>query len=320
MPLDSHLPVLDAEQERLSQRLSDLKPGSRGLYVYGSVGRGKTWLCDAFFESLPGDSKRRMHFHEFFRALHESVWLNRTAGARAHAPVESAIGRLVDGVDLLYFDEFHVHDSGDAALITRVLEYLFSNGVTLLATSNYAPQALLPDPNFHDLIQPCVDLIEQNLDIVSLAGNLDYRRTVGQAAGTGFASGTWSTSSSLNVPDPAEYTTLTSGGHSFTAKRAADRQLWFRFADLCEADSAVGDYLAWASAFDVWVIESVPRMGETTMQARQRFANVVDVLSDQDVTLHLLSEHTLQEAIAGDNLPVDFLRTASRLALLHVIE
>jgi cell division protein ZapE len=343
--------VLDAEQQRLvealdafgarvsgggrasvDERMMDaVRPATgagRGLYIHGPVGRGKTWLSDAFFDALPTEAKRRTHFHGFFRGLHESIWRNRSSGLSEPGQViADAIAELLDGIELLYFDEFHVHDSGDAALITRVLEEVFARGVSVLATSNYAPGDLLPDANFHDLFEPGIILIERHLEVFELGGTIDYRRLAPATAGTGFAAGGWLTPGSarqlgdagLVAPHADEQATLSASGHHFTARRAHDGQVWFRFDELCEVDSVVGDYLRWASVYQSWVVEGVPVLHTASMQARQRFANLIDVLADRNVTLHIISAHDPADALQVTAETRDFERTTSRLALLRQI-
>lgn len=323
MPLDAHQQQF---VDRLDQLHADLVAGVRpqGIYLHGAVGRGKTWLCDQFFERLPGPAKRRVHFHGFFQQLHRDIWNRRTEdpAAAGHA-VNRAVAGLIDGVDLLYFDEFHVHDSGDAALVLLVLDDVLASGVALLATSNYAPADLLPGP-FHHVFERGIQLIEQHLDVVELGGDHDYRGDAANPARGGFASGSWLTpgttaqlsASGLRRPAASEQSQLSAGGHRFTARRADARQLWFSFAELCERDSSVADYLHWAADYDAWVVEGVPRLGDTTPQAAKRFANLVDVLCDRDATLHVLSEHPRDAVFDGPNLPLDSARAASRLALL----
>src|SRR5690554_1021397 len=241
MPLDpDQLRIVD-RLDHLRADLVDSEASPRGLYVHGAVGRGKTWLCDQFFEQLPGTAKRRVHFHSFFRELHRDIWNHRLEDpTAARNAVDRAVSELLDGVNLLYFDEFHVHDSGDAALVLRVLDDLLASDVTLLATSNYAPADLLPGP-FHHVFERGIRLIQQNLDVVELGGDHDYRRDdLGHRAG-GFAHGAWLTPGTadqllahgLTVPEPSERVQLSAGGHRFTARRADARQLWFSFAELC---------------------------------------------------------------------------------------
>ncbi|MEX1078943.1 MAG: cell division protein ZapE [Homoserinimonas sp.] len=322
--------TLDADQQHIIGRLdrlaSALSAGETpsGLYLYGSVGRGKTWLCDRFFEQLPTSAKRRVHFHSFFRQLHRDIWSHRARDpAASRHSVDRAVAALLDGIDLLYFDEFHVQDSGDAALVLRVLDEVLASDVTLVATSNYAPADLLPGP-FHHVFEGGIQLIEHNLDVVQLGGDHDYRRGGAGVSRGGFADGSWCTltasaqprSAALSRPTLSEQTQLTAGGHRFTARRTQGRQLWFSFAELCERDSSVADYLHWAMDYDVWVVDGVPLMADATPQAAKRFANLVDVLCDRDATLHILSDHSLDAVFDRSRLPLDSARTASRLALL----
>lgn len=326
--------ALDVEQQRIVDRLDRLGAGllsgtaPRGIYLHGAVGRGKTWLCDRFFEQLPIPAKRRVHFHSFFRQLHQSIWDSRMddtdAEGEARNAIDSAIATLLIGVDLLYFDEFHVHDSGNAALIHRVLAELFASDVTLLATSNFPPKQLLPGP-FHHVFDAGIELLQANLDIVELEGATDYRRSTIRRQASGFARGHWlvpGTDAQLALvplmrPAAAERSRLTAGGHRFMAKRTSDRQLWFSFAELCERDTSVSDYLEWVDDFDTWVLDGVPPFGQTSAHAAQRFANLVDVLCDRGVTLHVLSEHPREQIATGEQLPLDVLRITSRLAMLH---
>lgn len=332
-PRASSLVALDAEQLQLVEALDTFGErmaagGGRGLYVHGAVGRGKTWLCDEFFESLTGTAKRRTHFHSFFRGLHSAIWRNRSHGLSAPGlVVADAIAELLDGVDLLYFDEFHVHDSGDAALISRLLEEIFARGVSVLATSNYTPDDLMPEADFHDLFEPAIALIEHNMDVFALGGTLDYRRLPRSTTGTGFAAGGWLTpgtarqfaDAGLVSPHPDEEATLSTDGHDFIARRASDGQVWFRFEELCEADSSVSDYLSWASVYPHWVVEGVPPLDTTTTHARQRFANLIDVLADKNVTLQIVSDHTADHVLQPSAATLDFARTTSRLALLRQV-
>ncbi|MHA6694343.1 cell division protein ZapE [Homoserinimonas sp. A520] len=330
MPLHPSCP-LDADQQRVVDHLDRLGEAilggdaPPGVYLHGAVGRGKTWLCDQFFEQLPVSGKRRVHFHGFMHRLQRDVWNQRLQDPSAAGnAVDRAVAALLEGIDLLYFDEFHVHDSGDAALVLRVLDDVLASNVTLLATSNYRPHALLPGP-FHHVFERGIRLIEENLQVVQFGGSHDYRRHGAGVAKTGFAAGSWLHPGSvdqlgavgLTLPVASERQRLTGGGHRFAARRASGRQLWFTFAELCERDSAVADYLGWAADYDTWVLEGVPRLADASPQAAKRFGNLIDVLCDQGAILHVLSEHSLDAVFGGTRLPLDSDRTASRLAMLQ---
>jgi cell division protein ZapE len=172
--------LLDDAQLAAAEQLEDLldrvsaRPGRRhpeaggGAYLWGPVGRGKTWLLDRFHGLAGG---QRFHFHEFYRALHAEVWA-RTGTADA---MDRALDALLGDARVLCFDELHLHDAGDATLLSRALRTLLGRGVTLVATSNYPPEGLLPDPLFHELAEPLIDLLESRLDVLRVDGPVDYR-------------------------------------------------------------------------------------------------------------------------------------------------
>ncbi|WP_280213799.1 cell division protein ZapE [Nocardia cyriacigeorgica] len=177
----------DADQERAAAALGRLldrhhrpRKHHRGVYLHGRPGRGKTMVMDRFFASVDSKRKRRFHFHTFFASLH--------AENHARGSIDKAIDTLLGNAQLVCFDEFHVHDIGDAMLIARMLDVLFARRLTLVVTSNYAPAELLPNPLFHDHFLPTIERIVAELDVVSLDGPLDYR-TVAHGRATGFRAG-----------------------------------------------------------------------------------------------------------------------------------
>lgn len=279
----------------------------RGVYVHGPAGRGKSWLVGAHFDALPAETKRRVHFHGFFGELHRAIFRN------GH-DTDAAIDELLGEVDVLYFDEFHVHDSGDAVLLTRLLRRVLERGVRLLVTSNYAPGKLLPNPVFHPLIEPAVALIEQNLEVIEIDGGRDYRREAGSR--DRFARGAWLTGP-IELPAPSERVVLTAAGHRFSARAVRGRQVWFAFTELCEAPTSVNDFVEWAERFDDWVVDDVPPLATVSLGARGRFGNLVDVLADRGHRLTVVA-HVPRNEFAADagGLP-DIGRTLSRLALLR---
>lgn len=156
----------------MAEQLAQLGQGQpRSLYLYGSVGRGKSWLLDGFFQAVPVEAKRRLHFHDFFARLHQ--------GMHRHRALDDALGatldELVGGCQVLCFDEFHVHDIGDAMLLTRLFNALFARGVFLLVTSNYAPEGLLPNPLYHERFLPVIRLINGRMQVLEVGGDTDFR-------------------------------------------------------------------------------------------------------------------------------------------------
>ncbi|MGW0248252.1 cell division protein ZapE [Nocardia goodfellowii] len=179
---------LDADQSRALARLSELvdrhgRPAERGrgVYLHGRPGRGKTMVMDRFYASVRSERKRRFHFHDFFALLH--------AAAHEFRSIDKGIDRLLGGARLVCFDEFHVHDIGDAMLIARLLDALFARHIVLVVTSNYPPGDLLPNPLFHDRFEPTIARIVQHLDVLSVDGAIDYRTRATHDRRQGFASG-----------------------------------------------------------------------------------------------------------------------------------
>ncbi|KQV05162.1 cell division protein ZapE [Leifsonia sp. Root112D2] len=325
--------ALDADQSRVARRLTRLGSelqgtggtAPRGVYLWGPAGRGKTWLLDTFVATLPAGAVRRIHFHGFFRQLHESIQRNREHSDAGASAIEAAVDELLGGASLLHFEEFHVHDSGNAALLVRLLETLFEKGVTFVASSNYAPTELFADPNFHYVFRPGIALIMRHLDVLALDGGVDYRREAGEAARRlGFARGRWFTSASGGEPadavprhpQPDEAVVLTVDGRSIRARRAHDGEVWFAFAELLEASTAVSDYLALCMRFDSWVLDDVPDFAHASAGARQRFVNLIDVLCDLGIELRVIAATPREALAAVADLPADMPRTLSRLAML----
>jgi len=304
--------TLDDAQRRAGAALAT----DRNLYLWGPVGRGKSWLMATYFAALPTDRKVRVHFHEFFRDLHLAIRRHRN-------DLAAALDDLLGGVDVVCFDEFHVHDPADGKFIARLLPALLDRDIRIILTSNYPPHTLLPNPLFHTDFVPTIELIEQALTVVTVDGPADYRTISGHEAG--FAAGWWITPAEVDLPGlrepaPDEHRTLDPAGHPIHVLRAIDGCLWLDFADLCEKTTAPADYLALAGDFPRWTIGNIPDLRTAGREPAQRFANVVEVLYDRDVTTVFVAATPL-DALAGDALmPVDIDRVLSRLGQLRRIE
>jgi cell division protein ZapE len=296
---------LDDAQLDAITKLNELAGRRRGVYLHGPVGRGKSFLADALFDVLP-EPKKRVHFHAFFQELHRRI------SERLHerGAVARAVKELIGPATVLAFDELHVHDVGDAMLMTRLLEALQARRVMIIATSNYPPDGLLPNPLYHDHFLPGITLIKELMDAVELNGATDYRHLHTEPRSR-FETGEITKAADL----PTIPTTLGVNGRTITALGTDDTKVWFGFGDLCEKPTSTQDYLVLADDFDDWVIVGVPRLETRDREAQQRFANVVDVLVDKDVRLTLVSDHPLGDIIGGH--PLDLARTASRLELIN---
>ncbi len=319
-------------------RLSRRRKAPRSVYLHGPVGRGKSWVMDSFYAQLPG-RKRRVHFHDFFRKLHTGV--QSATGSRADGTaIQQAVDSLLAGIDVLCFDEFHVHDVGDGMFIARLLRTAAERRVPLVVTSNYPPDTLLPNPLWHDHFVPTIAVIKEMMDIVEINGSTDFRRNPavpgddgepreGFRRGRVISPGTPRQLGAFGLfpPPPSEQRTLTPTTQPLRAKAAGD-VLWVAFAELCGGLMSTSDYLALAAEYRVWVVDGVPSPGHESADgsaaAWQRFSNAVDVLYDEDVTPFLVGRGPLDwdagDARHGSALPVDMARIASRLSLLGRVE
>ncbi len=291
---------------------------ARSLYLHGPVGRGKSWLLDGFFQALPIAQKQRVHFHDFFAQLHRDMFTHREQDDALAVALDE---RLAD-CQVLCFDEFHVHDIGDAMLITRLFKALFERGVLVLVTSNYAPQGLLPNPLYHERFKPVIDLIDARMEVLEVSSPQDFRSLPQAQSAQRFTSGqyvwpgTASQRAALDLPAadcPPQ--PLAVGHRTLMCRRHAGRSVAFTFNDLCEQLTAVMDYLLLCQDYDHWVIDGLPQLAECPIAVQQRFINLVDVLYDRDKHLVLIGEQPLDIALGGQ--AIDLARTASRLGQLQ---
>ncbi|WP_171467171.1 AFG1/ZapE family ATPase [Cellulosimicrobium sp. 72-3] len=315
----------------------------------------------AVADGLPAGATKRVHVYDLFRELHAAIHARRVTAltgprpavgqggptrgwrTRATAPVaeptpprpseespeprpgavDSAIDGLLRGTTLLYLDELHLHDTGDATLLTRLLRRAFAAGVVVLATSNYEPGTLLPNPLWHHVAEPGIALLRAHLDVVELAGPTDYR-TLGGRGRAGFAAGAWlrpGTTAQLDArglrrPGADEATAVRTGSRTFPVTAARAHELWVTFDDLAGRPTSTLEYLDWSVRFRRWVVTDVPLLTAVDREAQQRFIAVVDVLVDADVELVVTSPHALGTFRTALPDRPDAFRTASRLQLL----
>ncbi|MBJ8340277.1 cell division protein ZapE [Antrihabitans sp. YC3-6] len=297
--------ALDHAQLRAAEVLA--ARGAHGVYLSGPVGRGKTWLLDAYFGSLVTQRKRRYHFHSFFADLHR--------GAHKQGSIDSAIASLVGDCEVLCFDELHVHDIGDAKLVAKVLEYIFGRQIRLVVTSNYRPDELLPNPLFHMKFLPTIASILRMMTVVAVDGTQDYRRTATSRAATGFAGGSYAVG--LRNPRCGTIMIPVGGNRSVRAIAFGENDIRLTFDDLCGRPTGPADYVILAKTFKRWTIVGVPRLATSNSDAVARFCSVVDVLHDSAVQLSVEAELPLAEVLRGTEEVLDIGRAASRLYTLH---
>lgn len=278
---------------------------TRGAYLHGAVGRGKSWMADRILAAVDAP-KRRLHVHGFLAELSRHM-------AREGKPLPDAVRALLGDARFLLLDEFHVHDIADAIMLRRTVTTLLEANVAILMTSNYPPERLLPDPSFHDAVLPAIEAIQRHLDVVHLAGAHDYRLESQHRAG--FASGTWRVGPD-DAARPRDHQVALSGTRGLSVIAASEEALSVHWDELCASAVSVNDYLSLAARYPRWELVGVPAPEAIETEPFQRLAYLLDVLVDADLPLHIRSTVTRDEFRAAGNLPRDADRLLSRLALL----
>jgi cell division protein ZapE len=297
--------ALDAEQHAAVDALSE--PAVEGYYLWGPVGRGKTVLAEHYLAAVPGKT-RRFHFHGFFRDLQREIFGGGVS-------LTGAIARVVGPAQAVLFDEFHVHDVADAVYLTAVLRWLRDEGVLLIATSNYAPADLLPDPEYHHQFVPAIALIEELLTVVPLGEGVDYRGGVEGTQPIGFAAGTWRVAASDAVLQST--VALDPDGVRLRAVSAETDGAVFTFEELCGRPLAANQYLWLADRFRRLTLRAMPDPAEVGREPLQRFGILVDILHDRDVALDVTAAGPPERILDAAAPPRDAARAVSRLALLR---
>jgi cell division protein ZapE len=294
-----------------------------GLYLWGGVGRGKTFLIDLFFDGLPVAHKRRTHFHRFMRDVHERL--------RAHAgerdPLVAIAREWRATLRVLVLDEFHVSDIGDAMLLGRLLERLFAEGVVLVTSSNAAPEALYKDGLQRARFLPAIALIERNCAVVHLDSPVDYRlraltRSPVYRAPLDADSDAWLESRwhELRGDDAHRDGSIELEGRKIATRARSKGMAWFDFAALCEGPRGASDYIEIASEFHTVLLGGVPAFDAQRDDAARRFVTLIDELYDRHVNFICTAAAEPTALYRGERLAAAFERTASRLIEMRSAE
>ncbi|MEO6366096.1 MAG: cell division protein ZapE [Luteimonas sp.] len=294
----------------------DQPPAAQGLYLWGGVGRGKTFLVDLFFEGLPIGEKRRTHFHRFMRDVHQQLRVH--SGERDPlATIASQWGRQWR---VLVLDEFFVSDIGDAMLLGRLLEKLFAEGVTLVTSSNTPPRELYKDGLQHARFEPAIALIEKHCAVVHLDSPTDYRlraltRSPVYRVPLDGQSDAWLHSRwrELGGDDAHRDGSIELEGRKIATRARCKGMAWFDFAGLCEGPRGSADYIEIAQEFHTVLLGGIPAMDAQHDDAARRFVTLVDELYDRHVNLVCTAAAAPPALYTGDRLRDAFARTASRL-------
>jgi cell division protein ZapE len=289
---------------------------ARGLYLWGPVGRGKTWLMDLFFQSLPFPERRRRHFHRFMHDVHAQL----KSLSNVEAPLETVAERLAQQVRVLCFDELFVTDIADAMILGGLFGGLFRRGVTLVATSNVPPGDLYRDGLQRARFLPAIELIEQHVEVVTAAGDRDYRLRQLTQAGTYLPSGDDDTAARLRtlfgeLSDHADASdgTVEIEGRTIPVVRQSEGAVWFDFGALCAGPRSQDDYIEIARNYQSLVLSDVPVMDTLREDEARRFIALVDELYDRCVKLVISAAAPPAQLYRGERLQLEFQRTASRL-------
>ena len=288
----------------------------RGLYLWGGVGRGKTFLVDLFFECLPGTHKQRVHFHRFMQRVHADL---RALG-EVSDPLKHIAERIAADCRVLCFDEFCVNDIGDAMLLGGLLSALIERDVVLVATSNTAPANLYRDGLQRARFLPTITLLETACVVHEMVSSQDYRLRVLNQARVFHVPADADAERALEncllrlAPGPVERpAALEIAERRIHARAITDGVAWFEFAELCDGPRAASDYIEIARDFNTVLVSSIPQFTPHSESAARRFVHLVDELYDRNVKLICSAAAPPQELYAGGKLHDEFARTASRL-------
>lgn len=295
----------------------EVRQPCKGLYFWGGVGRGKTYLVDTFYECLPFDDRMRVHFHRFMQRVHHD--LKALQGEKN--PLDQVADRLAKEARILCFDEFFVSDITDAMILGSLMEKLFARGVTLVATSNIVPDRLYEDGLQRARFLPAIALINRHTDIINVDSGTDYRlRTLEQAEIyhsplDAAAEANLAASFVGLVPhaDACGAGEIDINGRPISCRRRADEVIWCDFKALCDGPRSQNDYIEIARLYHAVLVSGVPQLQGAQDDMARRFINMVDEFYDRGVKLIISAAAPIDALYSGGRLEFEFQRTCSRL-------
>ena len=336
----------DAAQEKIVARLADLQqrlqaaqPGrllsilrrlsanrtkaTKGLYIWGGVGRGKTFLMDLFFDALAIDDKTRIHFHRMMHDVHTRL----KALGDVEDPLDKVAADIADSTRLLCFDEFFVSDIGDAMILSRLLEGLFQRGVALVATSNSKPDDLYRDGLQRQRFLPAIDLLKRHTEVVNMDGDVDYRLRLMQQAGTYLSPDDAAANARLqHFFDESASCQITPNrmldinGREIRARFCAKSIAGFDFEDICDGPRSQNDYIEIARWYPTVIVSGIPELDGSLENQARRFIALVDEFYDRRVKLIVSAAHEAGRLYTGSRLQFEFERTISRLTEMQTTQ
>ncbi len=294
----------------------------KSVWFFGGVGRGKSFLMDAFYAGVSIQRKTRIHFHAFMRGVHEKL--------RAHKNEADPLLRVADDITkkyrLLCFDEFHVSDIADAMILGRLLEALFERGIVICTTSNYHPSALYPNGLQRDRFAPAIAMILEKFDVIEVDAGIDYRLRALTQIETFYVPNSPEAQAKLSASFDRlrtthdEPTVLTIEGRTINAKRVAGNVAWFDFRALCEGPRSQVDYLELARDYHTMIVSDIPKLKPEDYNAARRFTLLIDVLYDHGVKLLCSAEVPAAQIYEAGPMHHEFPRTLTRLTEMRTAE
>ena len=292
----------------------------RGLYFWGGVGRGKSFLMDCFYDAVPYRRKRRIHFHAFMQQIHHD--LDKYKGEPD--PMLKIAGQIAREVRLLCFDEFHVSDIADAMILGRLLDGLFEHGVILVMTSNYPPERLYPNGLQRENFLPTIDLLKRQLDVLEVEAGIDYRlRALEQMEIYHHPADAAAETKMLDYFRMVAGEEGRKGGHTEVLGRNIDTirrghgVIWFDFRTLCGGPRSQNDYLEIARAHHTVLLSHIPRITQHQASEARRFTWLVDVFYDHKVKLIATADCPADALYTQGTQAGEFARTVSRLTEMN---
>lgn len=288
----------------------------KGVYMWGGVGRGKTWLMDQFYESIPFRRKTRMHFHHFMQHVHRE--LNKLSGQRN--PLDLVADQIYKDAVVICFDEFFVSNVTDAMILSDLFQKLFERGITLVATSNIAPDGLYKNGIHRDRFLPTIEMVKKNCVILNVDAGVDYRLRVLKQAQLFKYPLTHDNKNWL----AHRYTALTQAQISSQESIIINNRivetvahtedvLWCEFSELCLKPRSPADFIEIANIYNTVLVSNVPHLTDFLNDATRRFIYLVDEFYDRGVKLLLTSEDNIVDLYKGERLAFEIERTRSRL-------
>jgi len=307
-----------ARRDTALKRLIVKPPLPRGVYLWGAVGRGKSFLMDSFYLCVPLVRKRRVHFHHFMREIHREM--NLLKGTED--PIAEVAARSARRYRLVCFDEFHVSDIADAMILGRFLEQVMARGVVFCMTSNYHPDELYPNGLQRERFLPAIELIKERLDVIEVDNGTDYRRLKMERLKV------YHVGTDAEFPEifdtlkdvEEERHPLDVDGRRIAYRKRAGGLVWFDFQALCGGARSYADYVDLARRFHTVMLSGVPRMSAKNADAARRFTWLVDVFYDDRVNLIVSAETQPEQLFTEGEASAEFQRTVSRLHEMQSVQ